>query len=193
MSRHNIDVQPGLEFFYSNIGLNIAGRVLEIIGKKPFDQLMNQRIFRPLNMKASSFYSEKATNPSGGAVSTATDYMNFLAMLLNKGTFNGKKILSEQSVEAMQVKQTNPAMIKYAPEVAKDYSYALGEWVLQSDENGKSMVLASPGLYGTWPFIDHCRGYACIFFVKSLLNDEKKDIYTDMKNTIDEIISPGCK
>ncbi|MEX0988618.1 MAG: serine hydrolase domain-containing protein [Bacteroidales bacterium] len=45
------------------------------------------------------------TSFSGGAgcLSTAMDYSTFLQMLLNKGTYNGKRILSPKSVELMTV------------------------------------------------------------------------------------------
>lgn len=193
MSKHEIFAQPGQQFAYSAVGLNIAGRVLEIISKKTFDQLMMQRIFRPLNMKASTFYSERAPNPSGGAKSTAADYMHFLTMILNKGTFNGKKILSEQSVAEMQKAQTNQSMIKYAPQNAAGYNYALGEWIIEADANGISTVVASPGLFGTWPWIDNCRGYACIIFVKNLKTEDRKEIYTNIKQAIDAQIASNCE
>ncbi|CAN5760758.1 hypothetical protein BH10BAC2_BH10BAC2_07970 [soil metagenome] len=193
MSKHEIFAQPGQQFAYSAVGLNIAGRVLEIISKKPFDQLMMQRIFRPLNMKASTFYSERAPNPSGGARSTASDYMNFLTMILNKGTFNGKKILSEQSVAEMQKVQMNQSMIKYAPTTAEGFNYGFGEWILEADANGVSTVVASPGLFGTWPMVDNCRGYACIIFVKNLQREQRKEIYTDIKQVIDAQIPSKCE
>jgi len=66
-SKHEIQASPGTKFRYNNIGLNIADRVLEVISKKPFERLMQDRIFRPLNMKSSSFASERSVNPSGGA------------------------------------------------------------------------------------------------------------------------------
>lgn len=185
MSKHEIFAQPGQQFAYSSVGLNIAGRVLEIISKKPFDQLMTQRIFRPLNMKFSTFYSERAVNPSGGAKSTASDYMNFLVMILKKGTYNGKRILSENAVSEMQKTVTNQNIIKYAPDVAAGFNYALGEWVLEADASGNSTVVASPGLFGTWPYIDKKDGYACIIFVKTLLRDSRREIYTDLMQTID--------
>src|SRR5688500_18639004 len=49
-----IITNPGEEFYYSNIGINIAGRVLEVVGKKGFDRLMQEKIFRPLGMKKST-------------------------------------------------------------------------------------------------------------------------------------------
>ena len=187
--------EPGKEFRYSSIGLNIAGRILEVISKKDFETLMQERIFKPLEMKMSSFAGGKQTiNPSGGAKSTAGNYMNFLIMLLNKGTFNGKKILNASSVEQMQRSQTTQSMIKYAPKAAEGFDYAFGEWVLEKDSSGRSVVVSSPGLFGTWPYIDNCRGYAAIFFIKNLLaGEKKKDIHLQLKKAIDKQITTTCK
>ena len=88
-SKHDIVTNPGTEFFYSNIGPNIAGRVLEIIRKgiRPADD--RSVYLRPLKMRGTSFANDDggAVNPSCGAHSTAADYINFLSMLLNKGVF----------------------------------------------------------------------------------------------------------
>lgn len=184
---------PGLEFRYSNIGINIVGRVLEVVSKRSFEQLMQERITRPLMMRNTSFSSFAAINPSAGGVSTASDYMNFLSMILNKGMFNGKQILTEKSIMEMQTVRTTPAMIKYAPKAGEGYSYGLGEWILETDGNGSGTVLASPGMSGTWPMIDRCRGYALIVLTKGDLNEEKKNIYMDLKASIDEKIASTCK
>ena len=192
-SKKEIESTPGLEFRYSNIGLNIAGRVLEVLARRSFDQLMQERITRPLMMRNTSFSSFTAVNPSGGAISTASDYMNFLSMILNKGMFNGKQILSEKAITDMQTAQTTSAMIKYAPKAAQGYNYGFGEWIQETDENGKATVISSPGLFGTYPFIDNCRQYACIFFTKGILGEEKKEIYMDIKRVIDEAIPSTCK
>jgi CubicO group peptidase (beta-lactamase class C family) len=192
-AKKETESNPGLEFKYSSVGLNIAGRIVEIVGKRGFDQLMQERITRPLMMRNTSFASLNAVNPSGGAISTASDYMNFLVMILNKGVFNGKVILSEKAIADMQTIRTTPAMIKYAPKAAEGFSYGFGEWILESDGNGNGTVLASPGLFGTWPMVDKCRGYACIFFTKGLLGEERKDIYMDIKRMIDEQIPSNCK
>ena len=189
--KHNIQANPGVEFRYSGVGLNIAGRVLEVISKKPFDRLMQERIFRPLNMKNSTFSTdyERAVNPSGGAKSSASDYMNFLVMILNKGMYNGKRILSETSIAEMQKAITSPDIIKYAPPAAEGFNYALGEWVLEADTNNNSTAVASPGLFGTWPLVDIRRNYAAIFFVKSLITEGRSDLYLELKSTIDKQIT----
>lgn len=191
--KKEIAANPGTSFFYGNIGLNIAGRVLEVISKKSFESLIKQRLFTPLEMKNSSFSPEdNAVNPSGGAVSTAADYMNFLTMLLDKGVFKGKRILSEKAITEMQTVQTKNAAKKFVPAAAAGYEYGLGEWIEQQDGNGNSTVVSCPGLFGTLPYIDKCRGYACIFFIRKLLSEQKKELYQELKKRIDAQIPANC-
>lgn len=209
-----IRANPGNDFWYGNIGLNIAARVLEVISKRKFDMLIKQKLFNPLGMRKTTFSTPDASavNPSGGAQSTAEDYMKFLVMLLNKGKHNGVQVLSEESVEEMMILQTGTATVKYAPKSAEGYGYALGSWVMESslaikanmgqaantvaDLSQKKTVptaLASPGLFGTWPMIDFCRGYAYIVFVKNLLGDERADAHREIKTIVDKQLPSLCQ
>ena len=104
----------------------------------------------------------------------------------------GKRILSEAAITQMQTIQTNNIPKKYIPKTAEGANYGLGEWIQEADAAGNSTVLSCPGLFGTWPYIDKCRGYACIIFVQNLLSDQKKDIYLALKKSIDEQIPSGC-
>jgi CubicO group peptidase (beta-lactamase class C family) len=192
-SKKDIQTNPGLEFRYSNIGLNIAGRIVEIVGRRGFEQLMQERITRPLMMRNTSFSSFDAVNPSSGAISTANDYMNFLVMILNKGEFNGKRILSEKSINEMHTLRTNSSTIKLTPKMTEGFNFGLGEWIQDTDENGKATVVSSPGLFGTWPFVDICRGYACIVFPSGLLKDAQRGLYKEIKSVIDEQVAANCK
>lgn len=193
ISSREIVSNPGLEFRYDNIGLNMVARVLEIITKRGFEQIMAERITRPLQMRNTSFSNFNAVNPSGGAQSSAGDYMTFLAMLLNKGMHNGKRILSEKAIELMETASTTSNMIKYAPKATQGFQYGLGEWIMSTDENGKGISFTSPGLFGTWPIIDRCRNYACIFFTEGKLNEEKRELFLQLKGLIDEVIPNTCK
>lgn len=184
---------PGTDFWYGSIGINIAGRVLEVISKKRFDVLIKQKLFNPMAMRKTSFTTMDGgpVNPSGGAFSTPDDYMRFLVMLLNKGKINGKQILSEESVNTLMQVQTKSSQIKYAPKVAEGFNYALGSWAME-EKDGKATVLASPGLFGTWPMIDFCRGYAYLVFTKTLLNEEKAGVHLEIKKMIDQQINSTC-
>ena len=189
-----IRAKPGTDFWYGNVGLNIAGRVLEIISKKKFEVLIKTKLFSKLGMTKTTFaeISGGPVNPSGGAKSTADDYMKFLVMLLNKGKHNGAQVLSEKAVHEMRKVQNKPDQIKYAPKSADGYTYTLGSWVVEEKKDIASS-LASPGLFGTWPMIDYCHGYAYIIFVKNLLGEERADAHRELKKIIDKQIPSLCK
>jgi CubicO group peptidase (beta-lactamase class C family) len=56
---------------------------------------------------------ERRPMPAGGLFSTATDLCHFYQMLINKGEFHGKRILSEKSLEMMTSKQTGDLKVEY--------------------------------------------------------------------------------
>jgi len=190
-AKKEIAANPGTSFFYGDMGLNIAGRVLEVVSKKRFDILAKQRLFTPLNMKNSSFTPEdNAVNPSGGAVSSAGDYLNFLTMILDKGTFMGKRVLSEAAVKEMQTIQTNSKTIKkYVPKGMEGNEYGLGEWIAGT---GANTLISCPALNGTFPYIDNCRKYAFILFTKDISGEQAKALQTQIKTAIDRQITGAC-
>jgi CubicO group peptidase (beta-lactamase class C family) len=122
----------------------------------------------------------------------ADDYMKFLTLLLNKGNYKGKQIISEESVNTMLQIQTKTEQIRYAPKAAQGFNYALGSWVVE-EANNNAYTLASPGLFGTWPMIDFCRGYAYLVVVKNLLGEERADAHLEIKKVVDEQFKNNCK
>jgi CubicO group peptidase (beta-lactamase class C family) len=53
--------------------------------------------------------------PAGGLYSTAADYARFLRMMLNGGSLDGKRILTEASVQAMTKTQTGELKTGFTP------------------------------------------------------------------------------
>jgi CubicO group peptidase (beta-lactamase class C family) len=184
---------PGLVFRFNNIGFTIAARVLEVLNKRGFEQMMAERITRPLLMRTTNFFSYTVINPSGGAQSSAYDYMNFLSMLLNGGVFNGKRILSEAAIETMSKASSTQGMIKESPSIVQGKNYAVGQWILGTDENGKTTTVACPGLFGTWPLIDYCRKYAFLILTPGDASSEKKELMASFKEIIDNQIISNCQ
>ncbi|QDU61874.1 D-alanyl-D-alanine carboxypeptidase precursor [Planctomycetes bacterium Pan216] len=114
---------------YSNPGYMIAGMTAARVGGKSWEDLMRERILTPLGMTHSGLSHndhEKTDNyasghvsaeggganviawpnhdgmgPAGSITSTVSDQTHFLRMLLNKGTFEGKRLLSEEVIEQM--------------------------------------------------------------------------------------------
>jgi len=189
-SKREIAANPSTEIYYSHVGPNIAGRVLEIISKKSFDRLMQERIIRPLKMRGTTFSDQNggAVNPSGGGLSTANDYMNFLIMLLNKGTFEGKRVLSEKAVAEIETAQFAQLPVRYIPKEGTGLMNGLGCWI----QPGNATLLSSMNLAGTWPYIDKCRNYAAIIFVKNPEGDPKTDIYQRFRQIVEAQFNASC-
>ncbi|MEO6548317.1 MAG: serine hydrolase domain-containing protein [Ferruginibacter sp.] len=191
-AKMEVAAAPGKSFNYGNMGLNIAGRVLEVVSKKKFDALVKQRIFYPLNMRTSSFTpEERSINPSTGAFSTAADYMNFMIMILDKGVFMGKRVLSEAAIKEMQTIQTSGTTKKYTPKGAEGFGYGLGEWIDDKSGNGMGSVVSWAAHPGSIAFIEKCRNYACLLFTNENIADFNS-IYTQVKKAIDQQIVSSC-
>jgi CubicO group peptidase (beta-lactamase class C family) len=84
----------------------------------------------------------------GCAVSTATDYLRFAQMLLNKGTLDGQRILSRKTVEAMTSDQLSPDVQarSTSPLLADGYSFGLGFSV--RTQAGVATLAGSVGEFG---------------------------------------------
>ena len=180
--------KPGTVFSYGNIGLNIVGRILEVVTHKNFETLFQERIAKPLEMNHTTFKKGTAVNPSGGATSTAADYMNFLQMILQKGMYKGKQIISPKTIELMQISRTVHAKIVYTPAEAVGFEYGWGEWILEKDEVGNSTVVCSPGLFGTYPWVDLQRNYAAIVFVKNIHVKDRQKNYKLIRDAVNRTI-----
>lgn len=181
---------PGNWFQYDQIGPSIVGRVLEVVTKKKFDRLAQEKLFRPLNMRITSFSNyTSAISPFDGAKSSAVEYTNFLSMLLNKGMFNGKQILTEASIAEMMKLQTGTALNKYTPPFMNGFSYGLGTWRETAD--GKVVNCVSQNCPFIW--IDYCRGYSCILLAKKERDGLKRELYDQLKAAVDAQLTSTCK
>ena len=122
--------QPGTVWEYS-LSTDMLGRVIEAVSGKRLADFMEERLFRPLEMKDTGFWvtqekmsrlaealpldawsgqpnklldvSAVPNNDSGGGggVSTAADYLRFAQMMANGGQLDGKRYLSRTTVELM--------------------------------------------------------------------------------------------
>jgi CubicO group peptidase (beta-lactamase class C family) len=178
--------EPGSKYQYSNAGINTAGRIIEVVSGKPYEEVLQKRLFEPLGMKdttfwpnakqlgrlAKSYRPNKAGNdleeirigqlqyplsdrkrqpmPAGGLFSTAEDVGRFCQMMLNRGVFQGKRILSEAAVKEMTSKQTGEGI---------KIGYGLG-WSTGGDGFGHG------GAYATNMTVDSKRGLITVFLVQ---------------------------
>jgi len=88
--------------------------------------------------------------PAGGLFSTATDTAEFCRMILQNGVYDGKRILSEESVRQLTSRQTAPAIKE---------SYGLG-FSVSTDGCGHG------GAFATNLQIDRKRGLVFVWMVQ---------------------------
>lgn len=55
-SQQPLQFEPGSKWQYSNPGINTLGRVVEVVARTAFPAFLEQRLFRPLGMKDTTFY-----------------------------------------------------------------------------------------------------------------------------------------
>jgi CubicO group peptidase (beta-lactamase class C family) len=172
MAKLPLRYEPGSTWEYGH-STDVLGRVLEVVAKQPLDQLLAERIFKPLAMTETAFQvpTDKAkriaqpqkdaqsgqvpslidvTQPatwfaSGhGLVSTASDYLRFAQMLVNGGELDGARILSRKTLAWMTANHVNPNIsLGTAFLPGPGYGFGLGFGV--REQNGMSEWNGTPG------------------------------------------------
>ncbi len=193
--------EPGARWAYSNIGIATLGRICEIVAGKPYEQFLVERIFAPLEMSDTHFFVPAAKRsriatiyeakdgklapaavdrertaaiypaPEGGLYSTAPDLLRFYQMMLNHGTFNGRRILSRNAVKLMTQNHTGELTAGFAPGLG----FGLGWQVVRNVEGiyrGQSIgTYLHGGLWKTYGWIDPDKQLIGILMMQRLSSD----------------------
>lgn len=171
------DTLAGAKFKYGGLSMQVAGRMTELATRKKWEQIFQEKIARPLHMRATHFTPVDATpghSPMlGGAARTCLqDYANFLNMISNDGVFEGKRILSVKAIEAMQADQIGDAKVlpgEYVANVrasSRTDIYGLGEWREEVTAQGNAQLISSPSWAGAYPWIDKKNGVYGFFLAR---------------------------
>jgi CubicO group peptidase (beta-lactamase class C family) len=169
--------QPGKVWDYG-FGLDVLGLVIEQVTGQRLGDYVRDNIFAPLGMQDTQYqippakaaryaqalpaaegpYLHDSRQPlkfdCGGAClsSTATDYLRFALMLLNRGKFAGARVLARKSVEYMISnhidEDTVENRIASADPTRADYGFGLGLAV--RTRSGVVPMLGSVGEFN-WP------------------------------------------
>jgi len=113
----------GQRYCYSNLGIDLAGYILQIVSGKPFALYMKEKVLEPIGMKNSSFDWKTIRNsenraightkefsrvplefgmiPAGALYSSVEDMAKFIQFHLNDGDVGTKKILEKKYLREM--------------------------------------------------------------------------------------------
>ena len=186
-----LEFEPGSRWSYSNPGIAVLGRIVEVVSRQPYERFVEERILKPLGMDDSFFFpppdktgrialvyrfedgklkragpstfggqpdqyrkGAKYPCPECGMFSTAQDVLAFHQMMLNGGTYAGRRLLSRASVELMTTVHTGELKAGFTPGLG----WGLG-WGVVRDPAGMMELLSlgsygHGGIFGTEAFVD---------------------------------------
>ena len=220
---------PGTRWGYGP-SIDWLGLVVEKIDGRRIDQFCREEIFAPLGMKDTAFEVSDAMakrlasvnlrgedgkfgpfdlapppNPEvygmGHALySTAPDYIQFLRMLVNRGTLNGSRLLSEKGVDWMLADQmkglTFEKMVTAAPAVTADCdpfpgtqrTHSFGFFRNEADIPGRRSAGSQSwaGVLNTHFWLDPRKGIAAVIMTQSLPFVEPRymQLYADFESAV---------
>jgi CubicO group peptidase (beta-lactamase class C family) len=170
-----LEREPGTGYGYSNVGFNVLGAVIEVASGMELADFLRTRIYEPLEMVDTNNHESTADHSrmarvyrrdgewrvswapgdepsfpivraSGGMISTAADYANFLQMWLNGGRFGDRQLLSPAAVALATRPHTRELLPPAEGDGAGGYGY--GWQVLPDGRFGHG------GSDGTFAWVD---------------------------------------
>jgi CubicO group peptidase (beta-lactamase class C family) len=157
------EVAPGTKYVYSNFGFAVAGHMAERAAKKPWEDLMRERLFKPLGMSSAGFGAPAdrgmvrqprghrgatpvepteqgadnppAIGPAGTVHCSAPDWAKFVALHLNGARGEGKLLKPETFKKLHTPPEGSP--------------YAMG-WLTGPSPLGKGVALNHAGSNTLW-------------------------------------------
>ncbi len=198
---------PGTNISYQSMGIAMLAEIVERIENIPFREFLWQEIFEPLGMKDTwlglgslprsriaechitdeeakiwhwnTDYWRDFGAPWGGLHSTVGDMAVFLQMMLNKGSYGNRHILSPATVEVMTKCQTDE-MPDIPTEVKGKQRWGLGWWLKPLGESLPFGDLVSDETYGhvgatgTVVWVDAQRNLICCLFTNEPYDRSKR-------------------
>jgi methyl acetate hydrolase len=173
-----LEFEPGDRWQYG-ISMDWVGKLVEQVTDQSLEVYFRENIFAPLGMKDSGFLIGSAQKRrlatfasrqpdgglkpapfempqrpeffmgGGGAFSTPRDYLAFLQMLLNGGSFNGARLLEPTTVAQMMVNQIGDLVVREMRSAQPAYSNSFDQFPGQPHKWGLSFdINAQPGPNG---------------------------------------------
>lgn len=93
--------EPGQRFRYNNKAVNLLAGVVQIASGKRMDIYFRDEFLRPMGIADYNWLSDRAGNPyvMAGLELSASDFAKFGQLVLDRGAWDGKRIVSERWVD----------------------------------------------------------------------------------------------
>ncbi len=157
-------VEPEKRFFYSNESYALLSMIVQKVTNTPFPEYMRENIFKPLNMKRTTYnkedfekeedkmvpYMENTIitnhpfdlfiNGCGGILSSVNDLANFLIAMMNEGVYKENSVLEKESIEKILTLHFECNMASsYLGNVGEGEGYGYG-WIVMENFLGNKWI-----------------------------------------------------
>jgi CubicO group peptidase (beta-lactamase class C family) len=177
-------VPAGTRFSYGGSQWQLAGAVAENIGNSTWNQLFDAYIGEPCDLDVftygnmwsnmgdwngspDSLTGQDNAHIEGGAITNMQDYAKILLMHLRGGRCGDTQVLSQESVQFMQVDRTS---------ALGGPAYGMGWWVNAADMENNEVVY-DPGAFGAISWLDMERGIGGYVGVDDYDGEESSAVY----------------
>jgi CubicO group peptidase (beta-lactamase class C family) len=179
---------PGTQLSYEGDGMQAVGRAAEVVSGSDWRALAEGELAAPLGLDTLD-YDLFPVNPGvpGGARLSVADYQRFLRMVLSGGRAeDGSAFLAPATVAEWFTDQTVGLPEHDSPWPPYPYpygerpDYGIGSWILARDPaSGRVEEVASPGKFGTFPWVDRKRRLRGVIATDSA-NGFADSVYVDL-------------
>lgn len=143
LADHPLRNDPGIEFVDSDVGFAVAAIAAARRSGRPFSTLFRQQLVEPLGLATAAFPADAV--PGTGALASLRDLERFFGMLAQRGTFEGVRVLSERSIEAM-LRPLTQRMTVRSPSWATRSDHGVGVFVHELGDGTVVAMAAGDGM-----------------------------------------------
>ena len=227
-SSYSMVFDPGERWDYG-VGIDWLSQVIEKVSGQTLDAFVQDRLLTPLGMSSTFFEREPAADrlasihifdPDGVLAqmddigpppypefyggghclfSTASDYMRFLRMLLNRGELDGNRVMAPKTIDWMFANQIGdidiPVMksvtplsadVDFLPGIAKKHSFAFVTNTEDVPGMRKAGTQSWAGVCNTHMWVDPTSGVAGVILTQVLpfVDERVMSLYTDFERAV---------
>jgi len=146
-----VEKKPNTLFEYNNVNSMLLGDILLVATGKKADELLNERILKPIGAENSTLWRDSSDNVLTYCCidMSARDYSRFGLLFSRNGKWEEDQIISSDFVD-----ETFTPYWEFTPERFTDLNrgYSLHWWFSKNDEEGQ--IFNASGKFGQYIFVD---------------------------------------
>lgn len=179
-----MDTIPGTKFIYNSGASVLIGKILSLATGMGVDKWAEEKLFAPLGIK--NYYWKKTplgeTDTEGGLYLSAYDIAKIGYLILNKGIWEGKRIISEEWIKV--------STLPYYIDNDDNFGYGY-QWWLRKFENGSPEIFHMNGFGGQFIHIAPKYEILVLFFGWNIHDSESPEKST--RFVLQDLIIPAIK